>query len=105
MRLQDYKPYFYGFLIDKKLVGVTSFVRTALDEYRLRGTCVLENFRGQKIANHLIRHCLNQSQPQSNVWTLSRKENTLFYKKFGFEEKKEVTNFEFGPHMIMSLKV
>lgn len=106
LSIKNYIPHFFGYYKEKQLVGVISICPTSAIEMRQRGVCVLKDFRGQGIANQLIKHCFQYTKSVEYflLWTMARIENIEFYNKFGFSEKLQVTSFEFGPHIIMDIK-
>jgi predicted GNAT family acetyltransferase len=102
--LRKYNPRFWGIIENNSIVSAISSCQTEVDEYRLRGICVHPNFRSRGYSTLLIHKSPTEiliSNNNSSLWTLSREHNLQFYKKFGFEEFKRVTNFEFGPHVIL----
>ena len=104
VQLKKFSPLFFGLYQEQLLSGVVSVCQTDDDEFRLRGICIAAEFRNYGLSNALIntaiKHILQQNS-NSIIWTLAREANLNFYSHFGFEEYKRVTNFEYGPHIIL----
>lgn len=105
MKLKKYTPFFWGFYEHGFLVGVISFCPTSVVEGRMRGVCILPEYRNKKIAFRLISECIHKAKELriTEIWTMARDSNINFYNRFGFKIYKKTDRFEFGPHTIMNL--
>lgn len=99
-----YEPQFFGIYFEEALCGVLSICQTSFTEVRLRGICVRPEMRGKGFSNLLLKKAFEQISMIPNiqvVWTMSRESNFNFYNKFNFQKFKFVTQYEYGPHIIL----
>lgn len=103
VRMQP-EAHFFAIYQKNQIVAVTSFHKTSNNEYRLRGTWVHDNYRGQGLGKKLISTLIKKNfEKGDKIWTLSRDSSKLFYEKIGFSFFKMVQGYEYGPHSIMVL--
>lgn len=89
--------------------GIVSGFQTGPGYFRCRGLFVFPQYRGNGIAQALLRKISQAGSVSGNsyLWTMPRKESWRAYEKFGFtldsdwfEEK-----MEFGPNAFASLRL
>jgi len=94
---EKYEPTFWAVYIknrdtnDLELIGCNSGHRTAERIYRSRGLYVDQEYRGNGIAQMLLRRLLIKAKLENchTVWTLPRKESLRAYTAAGFEQRSE----------------
>lgn len=103
--LEIAKPKFLKLHSGNEVFGVTSFLMTEPHVWRLRGTWVDESLRRRNLGSQLLQESMSlikEVDLKPSVWTMARKNSDSFYLKNGFVKKKLITNYEFGPHFIMT---
>lgn len=104
LALKIYIPNFFGVFENDILIGAVSTCQTSADEFRFRGICILPKFRKNGLSRRLFFTCINhilQTHANPIIWTLARETNHQYYSKYEFKEHKRVSDFEFGPHIIL----
>jgi ribosomal protein S18 acetylase RimI-like enzyme len=99
------KPKFVAGFDNGKIEGVSSYFMTAGNEWRLRGTWVSENCRGQGIGGKLIGHIFNSissTNSSARIWTMARITSISFYQRNDFVKYGSIASYEYGPHALMS---
>jgi citrate lyase synthetase len=96
-------PIFVGIKSENQLVAVASGHPTG-QFYRLRGLWVAPNYRQKHFATRLFNHLQQRSfqTHATTTWMMARARNLEIYKKMGFVVLKEISQYEFGPHFIMT---
>lgn len=105
--LRKFSPLFFGVFSAENLVGVVSSCQTSSSEIRLRGICVLSEYRNHGLAKMLVKAAFQKNSTISDVsefWTLARAVNEVFYMQLGFSTYKKIEGFEYGPHFVMKNK-
>lgn len=82
------QPKFYVYCVNNIVVGCLSY--HLIDKtIRSRGLFVVKEYRGQKIAekllNHVIEECL-QTRPESFIWAMAGPNSMRVHSKFNFEQ-------------------
>lgn len=103
-----YKPTFYGYFIDDKLVGVNSGHASSRIHYRSRGLYVLPEHRGKHIGVELLKYSLRlaENEEKKYCWSLPRKSALKTYLNAGFEQTSdffETETSEFNCYVIKKL--
>ena len=91
--------------MNDRIVAVTSFYQTNADHWRLRGTWIHEDLRGQGMGLRLIAEVaqsVKNRQSKGRIWTMARQSSIHFYLKNQFEERQQIVGYEFGPHVMMT---
>lgn len=101
--------YFWGAFINDvghDPVGVLSGFSTSKRHFRTRGLWVDPLWRRRGIATELVLRAERQAVllERTILWTMPRLSSRPFYLHFGFVEENLVTQYEYGPHYIMSKK-
>lgn len=78
-------------LVDQHVVGTCRYRRTS-NGVKLERFAVLRGFRGMKIGEHLLAHCLDLVNDEPYVYLHAQIQVVDFYAKYGF--KKEGPQFE-----------
>lgn len=102
--LKKYHPIFLGLVENNIVIGVVSVCQTDTNEYRLRGICIISKYRNRGYSSLLVSKAFTLALSLTTnpiFWTLAREKNFSFYQKFDFIEHKRISNFEFGPHIIL----
>lgn len=86
-----------------QVIGTISLQRTGRREYRMRGVWVKDHLQGQGQGRRLVEVLLQAARNRGahTVWGIARATQAGFYQKLGFTVGKEVTGFEFGPHLLI----
>lgn len=102
---ESYQPYFFGCIIDDKLVGVNSGHQTSRTHFRSRGLYVFPEWRRHGIGVELINATVQKAVQQQckYIWTMPRKNALSTYEKCGFEKKSPW--FDTGTHMDRTIKL
>ncbi len=101
---ERFTPSFIGLFIDNTLSGVVSVCQTSATEARLRGVCLTAEKRGMGYVGHLLEFAFNEVFANKDIqciWTMSREHNFKFYSKYNFISFKKVSQYEYGPHIIL----
>lgn len=104
INLQNFSPTFFGLFVDTQIAGAISTCQTSANEFRVRGICIISEYRGQGFSAQLMKAALEnilKTNKNPIAWTLAREVNLEFYNKFGFFETKRISKYEFGPHIIL----
>ena len=106
---KKYKPIFWTAFLDGQMAGVVSAHATSDKHFRLRGLCVLPDFRNKGCARILIEAVVDEARNQSFqlLWTAPRQQALGFYQKLGFVKTSDFTNegFMFGPNCYAERKL
>lgn len=73
---------------------------TAMTEMRLRGVWTHPTLRGQGWGKKLIQTLTSHAKPHS-LWVMSRSDAVPFYQSCGLRTYRQVTGYEYGPHVLM----
>ncbi len=100
-------PVFFGYYIDGQIVGVNSCHQTSNKTLRSRGLWVHPDFREQGIAKDLMRHLFIYAGDHKfeMVWSMARQTAVGFYYNLGFTKYADTSEFEFGPHVLVAIKL
>mgnify|MGYP006277250163 CR=1 FL=1 len=90
------KPIFYGYIEDKKILGVNSYFHVNDEQCRSRGLYVYPEYRKYGIGTILLKYAIEQNRNKKYKFIWSKPRNTAIgtYKKAGFmitSEPFEVT--------------
>ena len=105
---KKYKPKFFAYYIDEKIVGVNSGHSSSKIHYRSRGLWVNPDYRKKGIGTNLLKHTMTRGKKEDKVycWSLPRKQSLAAYLNAGFEQTsnffKTETN-EFNCYVIKEL--
>jgi GNAT superfamily N-acetyltransferase len=106
---EKYKPFFWTAFLDGQMAGVVSGHATSAEHFRLRGLCVLPNYRNKGCASTLIGAVVEEARNQSFqlVWTAPRQHSLGIFQNLGFKKTSDFTNegFMFGPNCYAALKI
>lgn len=80
--LETSNPYYYGFKLNDRIVGVNS-IHDILNTSRSRGLYVLPEFRHQGIGEKLIRHGIERATFPT-LWSFPKEEALAVYLKCGY---------------------
>lgn len=108
LRLTDLNT--FGFLKvehDQSILGVVSYLKTSIDFVRLRGLWVAPEARGNGLGRALVFRLIEKAKDLKGrtLWIMARATGSKFYDQFGFKHVRTVTDYEFGPHHIMHLRL
>ena len=83
----NYTPTFFGYKIDKTIVGVNSGHMCMNGLYRSRGLYVFENFRGRGIGKLLLKATISQAIKEHSklCWSVPRNTSWTTYEGAGFK--------------------
>lgn len=86
MSNMSYKPKFFGYYIDNKIVGVNSGHRCNDNSYRSRGLWVDKNYRKQGIGTALLKETIAAAGMINchMVWSYPRRSSWSTYNRAGF---------------------
>ena len=99
------RPVFISCYDAEIIIGVSSFLMTGDDEWRLHGTWVSAEQRGNGIGRELIDYAVERIKSLSAnplIWTMARNQSVSFYRSNKFSEYGKIDGYEFGPHTLMS---
>jgi len=101
--LEKYKPVFFAYIQDHKIIGVNSGFQTSPCAFRSRGVYVLEEYRGYGIGERLIRAVTEYAHDNTSadiVWSIPRKEALYTYNRAGYHRIGPFFDeeMEFGPN-------
>lgn len=100
--------FFFEAISGDEIVGVISFHKCPEGYIRLRGLCVLPDFRNLGVGKALVKYAISKalSVGPNLVWTAPRLSAWPFYEKLNFERISEWQNegFEFGPNCFAQLR-
>jgi GNAT superfamily N-acetyltransferase len=87
MRNMITRPSFFGYHIDKKIVGVNSGHKCSDNSYRSRGLWVHLDYRKKGIGRLLLQETINQGIKEqcTMIWSYPRKSSWPTYSSVGFE--------------------
>ncbi len=107
MEIFKQTPHFFGYYENNQLVGVNSCHRTSDNALRSRGLWVHPDFRNKGIASKLILHVFAFAKENEIpvVWTMARHSAAEFYLRLGFTKYAETSEFEFGPHTFVEVRL
>lgn len=98
-----FSPQFFALTVSSEICGVVSCHPTGSTEMRLRGIWVDERFRGLNYGSHLVSHVISAHAGELWTWWLMcRVKNIGFFQKLQFQPVQEISQYEYGPHMIMT---
>ncbi len=85
---KNYKPTFFGYILDDKIVGVNSGHSTSRVHYRSRGLYVMPEYRHNNIGKHLLEYTITLAKAENKkyCWSLPRKVALKTYLNAGFEQ-------------------
>jgi GNAT superfamily N-acetyltransferase len=88
---KKYKPKFFAYYIDEKIVGVNSGHSSSKIHYRSRGLWVSPDYRKKGIGTNLLKHTMIQGKKEDKVycWSLPRKQSLATYLNAGFEQTSD----------------
>ena len=102
-------PTFFGAFDGDILVGVNSGHKAELIDgrqyYRSRGIYVNPKYRGQGIAQELLKATEEQGKLEgcTHIWSMPRESSLKTYLNFGFEvHGDKIVDMEFGPNFYVS---
>lgn len=83
--------YIYFALADNQVVGCYALIKVKGDLFELGKMAVAKNFRGQKIGQHLMQHCVTLGKEKGwermILYSSVKLHNALhIYRKYGFRE-------------------
>jgi GNAT superfamily N-acetyltransferase len=84
-------PTFFGYFVDKKIVGVNSGHRCSDNSYRSRGLWVYTDYRSQGIGQLLLKATIDQAVHEkcSMIWSYPRFTSWPTYSRVGFNLASE----------------
>lgn len=92
-------PAFFGYFVNKKIVGVNSGHMCGDGSYRSRGLWVKPEFRNQGMGTLLLKETIDQAKKESAefIWSYPRKSSWNTYSNAGFNlasdwEKSETSD-------------
>jgi N-acetylglutamate synthase-like GNAT family acetyltransferase len=98
-----FSPQFFALLESSEIRGVVSCHPTSHNEMRLRGVWIDENFRGMDFGRRLVSQVIEaKSLEPWTWWLMCRVKNVEFFQKLHFQAEQEISQYEYGPHMIMT---
>jgi GNAT superfamily N-acetyltransferase len=91
MKNMEYMPTFFGYVLDKTIVGVNSGHGCVDTSYRSRGLWVHPNYRKQGIGQRLLKATIDQARIEkcNLVWSYPRYTSWKTYQSVGFELASE----------------
>lgn len=83
-----FTPTFFGYFVNRKLIGVNSGHLCADNSFRSRGLWVDGNYRGHGYGKALLEVAINQASKESadKIWSFPRKTSWPAYKSVGFKK-------------------
>lgn len=101
----DYKPTFYGYFIDTKLVGVNSGHLCRDNSYRSRGLFVDLDYRNQGIGKLLLLASINRGRIENAKFVWSYPKHTAYktYLGAGFSVTSDWEKSELGQNAYCKL--
>lgn len=100
--IESNTPTFWGIFDNDKLIGVNSGHKAENNMYRSRGIYVFPEYRGQGIAQKLLKATEEQAKKEncSKIWSMPRESSLKTYLKFGFKlySDNQAVGMEFGPN-------
>jgi hypothetical protein len=100
-KLLYFKPVFFAYFLNDKIVGVNSIIQTSEEMCRIRGIWVNPKYRGNQIGFFLLKygHILARMNKMKKIWSMPRNEALNFYLKNGYKIASDFFyDYEFGPH-------
>jgi GNAT superfamily N-acetyltransferase len=102
-----YQPSFFIALFENQIAGVISGHKTTEDHFRMRGICVLPEFRKKGISQILMKAIINEAKKNGCklLWSTPRQGALRQYEKIGFIVRSDFTHegFLFGPNCYVSM--
>lgn len=109
MNVFTYPVYFFGIYDQDKLVAVNSGHSTNDQEFRSRGLWVDPDYRGQKLAQQILRATIEQAKETGAhmIWSIPRLTALPAYEKVGFRTVGNIVDegVEFGPNIYCEKKL
>jgi len=107
---QKYKPVFFAYIDNGKILGVNSGFQTSEYTFRSRGIWVYPEHRSKGIAKHLLDAVVNYAKEETSaciIWSIPRKTAFKAYEAVGFSRigpwfDKEM---EFGPNCYAYMEI
>lgn len=98
MKNMNYKPTFFGYIIDGKLAGVNSGHMCMDNSYRSRGLFVFKKYRNRGIGTKLLLATVQQGFKENAnfIWSYPRQTSWNTYKKAGFILRTDWKKDEIG---------
>ena len=106
-----YSPTFWALKQGDIIIGVNSGFKTGEKVYRTRGLWVDPNYRGQGLAQILLRESILQGKVEKChwIWSMPRKSALSAYQKVGFKKRGKWLDadegVEFGPNCLATRQV
>lgn len=102
-----YKPTFFGYIEDERLLGVNSGHKCIDNSYRSRGLFVFPEARNRGIGSKLLIATIEQGLKESAkfVWSYPKQTSWKAYEKAGFSLSSpwEISELGFNAHCIKHL--
>lgn len=84
-----YNPYYIGYYVDDKLVGVNSAHKCIDGSFRSRGLWVHPNHRKKGIGQALLRQIIEFKGNSTFVWSYPRQTSWSTYERVGFKRTSD----------------
>lgn len=88
MKNMSFTPSFFGYFVDRKLIGVNSGHLCSDNTYRSRGLWVDNDHRGHGYGKDLLQATIDQAKKESadSIWSFPRKTSWSTYRAVGFKK-------------------
>lgn len=101
-QLQFCQPFFWKACCQDNIIGVISGYLTSPGQFRSRGIWVDDSYRRQNVGRALMEEIFKRGRElgAQSVWSMPRSTAREFYLKMGFEMRRSLDAYEYGPHYL-----